>query len=335
MCSDFPAPFDPRGLLAASGPAMQVNVASGPTMGARFDAQYLASAQVNPAAVADALQAAVDQVDARMSTWKPASDLNRLNGAAVGAWVALPPDLLDVLAAALAIGRASGGAFDIAVGNAVRAWGFGPGRVPPDAASIRAILARPGRTALECLEIDQRAGRARRLHDVSFDLSGIAKGYGVDALARCLDAAGICNYLVGIDGEVRCRGRQECGARWTIAVEHPAKGADVPLALLDLDDCAVATSGNARNRIIVNGREVSHLIDPRRQMPAPTGAVVQATVVAPDCMAADAWATALMVLGPEAGLALARQAGLEAMMVTAEGAGLGALSCARAASPQR
>ena len=323
MCSDRPA--NPDALIERQ--------ASGPTMGARFDARYLAPAHIAHAAVADALQAAVDQVDTRMSTWKPASDLNRLNGAPVGAWVALPPDLLTVLAAALAIGRASGGAFDIAVGAAVRAWGFGPARGQPDATAIRAILASEARGAAECLEIEPAGGRARRLRDVAFDLSGIAKGYGVDALARCLEAAGIHNYLVGIDGEVRGRGRKAGGARWTVAIERPFSNADVPLALLDLDDCAVATSGNSRNRLIVNSREVSHLIDPRRQIPAPTGAVVQATVVAPDCMTADAWATALMLLGPDPGLGLLRQAGFEALIVTAEGARLGAISCARGAPP--
>lgn len=291
--------------------------ASGPTMGAGFHARYFARPDADPTLVAAALQATVDRVDARMSTWKPDSDLNWLNRTPVGVWMPVPEDLLFVLDAALRIGDATGQAFDIAVGDAVRAWGFGPLDRTPDPGRIREVLRRAAGGARESLEVDPRASHARRLRDVSFDLSGIAKGFGVDELARCLDVAGVRDDLVVIDGELRCRGRKPCGAPWTVGIESPFAAEESPVGSLDLVNCAVTTSGDYRNRVVVNGREVSHVIDPALGRPAASG-VTSATVIAPDCMTADAWATALLVLPPEEGLRRARGNGLEALLLTAD-----------------
>jgi thiamine biosynthesis lipoprotein len=263
-----------------------------------------------------ALQAAVDEVDAQMSTWKPDSDLRRLNAAAVGDWVVAPEHLRTVLRLGLEIGRASGGAFDVGMGDAVTAWGFGPGAAVPN--GIRDAMAAPRRPAHEVLEIDGIG--LRKTAPIALDLNGIAKGYGVDRLAETLRDHGIVDALVGIDGEMRAMGLRPDGTAWTIAVEAPDADRRAPHAILALQDAAVATSGDYRHWVEVQGRRLSHTMDPRRGAPL-AASPASVTVVARTCAEADAWATALMVLGADAGAALARQRGLDALFLLRDDAG--------------
>ncbi|WAP68547.1 FAD:protein FMN transferase [Jiella pelagia] len=283
---------------------------SGPTMGTRWSALFLSEPGVDTDAVRASLQMAVDEVDAQMSIWKPGSDLMRLNAAPVGEWVAVPAHLRHVLRLGLAIGRASGGAFDIGMGNAVTAWGFGPRDAAP--ASIRVAMATHRRPVHEVLEID--GDHVRKVEPIALDLNGIAKGYGVDRLAETLHDSGIADALVGIDGEMRALGLRQDGAAWTIAVEAPLADRRSPHSVLALEDAAVATSGDYRHWVEVQGRRLSHTMDPKRGAPliAPPASV---TVVARSCAEADAWATALMVLGPDRGSALARRSGLDALFL--------------------
>jgi thiamine biosynthesis lipoprotein len=288
---------------------------NGPTMGTRWSALFFASTDVEPAPVQATLQAAVDTVDAQMSAWKPDSDLMRLNAAPVGEWQDIPADLAQVLVIGLDIGRASGGAFDIGMGDAVRAWGFGPATADPQA--IRDALQAPHLPAYEVLE--QNGTRVRKSAPLSLDLNGIAKGYGVDRLAEVLSAQGIRDALVGIDGEMRAKGLRPDGSPWTLAVEAPDRDRRAPHSILTLQDAAVATSGDYRHWVTVQGRHLSHTMDPRRGAPLLTSPA-SVTVIAPTCAQADAWATALMVMGVDAGADLARQAGLDALFLVRDDA---------------
>lgn len=289
---------------------------NGPTMGTRWAAQF--HADIAPEPVAAALQDAVDQVDAQMTTWSASSDLMRLNRAPTGIWVDLPDHLTTVLAAGLEIGQLSGGAFDIGLGDAVTAWGFGAEAADP--ARIRAALAAPRVPAHEALELDPARRRARKHAPLALDLSGIAKGYGVDRLAETLHGFGIHAGLVSIDGELRALGLRPDGTPWPIAVERPDPDRRAPHAILALHDAAVATSGDYRHRFAVGGTHFAHTMDPRRGGPLadPPASV---TVIARTCMEADAFATALMVLGTEEGAALAARLGLDALFLrrTADG----------------
>jgi len=299
---------------------------NGPTMGTRWTALLYAEAGRDTDAIRAALQAAVDEVDAQMSTWKPDSALMRINAAPVGDWVVVPEQLRTVLSLGLEIGRASGGAFDIGMGDAVMAWGFGPQPAAPD--GIRAAMAAPRRPAYEGLEF--HGNRLRKTASIALDLNGIAKGHGVDRLAETLRAHGIDNALVGIDGEMRALGLRPDGTAWTIAVEAPDPERRTPHSILALQDAAVATSGDYRHWVEVQGRRLSHTMDPRRGAPL-IASPASVTVVARTCAEADAWATALMVLGPERGADLARQRGLDALFLVrdddgnAQGVGVGRL----------
>ena len=289
---------------------------NGPTMGTRWTALFFAPPGFDRVLVQAALQAAADAVDAKMSTWKPDSDLMRLNASPLGEWQDIPADLARVLALGLAIGRASGGAFDIGMGDAVRAWGFGPAGADPQA--IRTAMQARRRPAHEVLELDRN--RVRKSEAITLDLNGIAKGHGVDGLTQVLRDHGIGDALVGIDGEMRAMGLRPDGAPWTIAVEAPDHNSRAPHSILTLHEAAVATSGDYRHWVTVQGRHLSHTIDPARGAPllAPPASV---TVIAPTCAMADAWATALMVLGADRGARLAQQTGLDALFLSRNDAG--------------
>lgn len=289
---------------------------NGATMGTRWTALFFAAPTFDPGSLRADLQAVVDQVDAQMSTWKVDSDLMRLNEAPVGEWLTMPRPLCDVLQLGMAIGRLSGGAFDIGMGDAVRAWGFGPD--PAAAETIKAAMQANLLPAHQAIEIGRK--QVRKLAPVTLDLNGIAKGYGVDQLARVLRAHGITNALVGIDGEMRALGARPDGQPWSIAIESPHPDRRAPHSVLALEQAAVATSGDYRHWVDIEGRRLSHTMDPARRGPL-IASPASVTVVAPTCAEADAWATALMVMGAERGAQLARRLGLDALFLMRDGEG--------------
>lgn len=289
---------------------------NGATMGTRWSALFFTAPGFDPTPLQVALQRAVDEVDAQMSTWNPDSDLMCLNRAPEGESIEVLDRLAHVLTIGLDIGRASSGAFDIGMGDAVRAWGFGP-----DAANtpgIEAALKRVRHPAYELIEID--GNRVLKKQAITIDLNGIAKGYGVDRLAETLVEHGIHSGLVGIDGEMRALGLRPDGEPWAIAVEAPETDCRKPHSLLSLHDAAVATSGDYRHWVTVQGRRLSHTMDPLRGAPL-TSSPASVSVVAPTCAQADAWATALMVLGPSAGSALFSREGLSTLFLTRDETG--------------
>lgn len=194
------------------------------------------------------------------------------------------------------------------------------------ASILRGPVPSPCRPIDELLEVDVARGRARRLADVAFDLCGIAKGFGVDELARVLDRHDIGAWLVGIDGELRARGCKPDGSPWAIALEAPDYGRRGAMGAIDLVDAAVATSGDYRHWADFGGERLSHTMDPRAGAPL-RGDIASVTVVAPTCTDADAYATALMVLGAQAGRAHAERHGLDALFVVRDGDALRTIGC--------
>jgi thiamine biosynthesis lipoprotein len=291
---------------------------NGPTMGTRYAAVFFAPEGMATDPLAAALFEAVDRVDRQMSTWKSGSDLNRLNAAPVGEWVAIPRELMTVLVEALKIGRATKGAFDIGVGALVSAWGFGPGPRHPDESRIAAASTLPRAATTETLQLDVTASCARKVAPLTLDLSGIAKGFGVDEMARVMDASGIRSWLVGIDGEMRARGLKADGTAWAVAHERPDRHSREAMGVIELTDMAVATSGNYRHWVEVDGKLLSHTMDPGTRRPIANG-IASVSVLAGTCMAADAWATAFIVLGAETARKLATDMEMETIFVFDDG----------------
>lgn len=287
---------------------------NGPTMGTRYTALFYAEARDDIESIAAVLRASTDEVDEQMSTWKPESDLMQFNAAPVGMWITLPNDLLTVIDTGLEIGRLSGGAFDIGAGDLIAAWGFARKNGVPDNVAVARLAGEPRHPAHEMLDRDVPGGRLRKRAPIAIDLSGIAKGYGVDRLAETLEGFGILDYLVSIDGEVRARGTKPAGEPWRVAVEQPLRGARQVAGYVALDDGALATSGDYRHFVEHGDKTFGHTMDPRTGLPVDNG-VNAVTTRAQTCMAADAWATALLVAGPVVGRELAAMHRIEAMFV--------------------
>ncbi len=301
---------------------------NGPTMGTRWSATVDADATMDLGVLSQDLAAAVAQVDDQMSPWKPDSDLTRLNRAPVDAWVDLPAEMLEVLVCALDVYRLSAGAFDPGVGALVDAWGFGAERDAPDAEAIRIARQAPPRPTNECLELDLPAGRVRKLAPLQLDLCGIAKGYAVDRMTAVLLQHGVQHAQAALDGELRAVGSQASGEPWAVALEQPEAGHRTVHGVIELEDLAVATSGDYRRYLQVGDAHLSHNMDARRAAPV-NNAVASVTVLAPTCMQADAWATALLVTGPKDGFGLAQLLGLEALFLLRHPEGLVELGLGR------
>ena len=295
-------------------PALGLNVCrtSGATMGTRYSARFHTPPGADLRGIVADLASAVTTVDEQMSNWKAGSDLSRLNRASPGDWVGIPASLVAVLLRAVHIGRTTGNAFNIGVGDLVAACGFGPhgGRHAPRLPPVQG----PCPALHDLLEIDVDGCRARRHQPVALDLCGIAKGFGVDELAGVLRRHGIGSWLVCIDGELRACGTRPDGAPWAIALEAPDDDRRAAMAVVELGDAAVATSGDYRHWKRVDGQRISHTMDPRTGQPL-QGTLAAVTVIAADCTDADAYATALMVLGAQDGPTCAQRLGLDALFV--------------------
>lgn len=290
-----------------------VHALYGETMGTRWRVDLCASRRAVLDVLHDRVQSRLDGIVAQMSTWEPGSDISRFNRADAGSWHVLPGDFFDVLSCALAIARDGDGAFDPTVGPLVAAWGFGAQGRAQGAPEAGALEAARARTGWQRIELDASARRAFQPGDASLDLSAIAKGFGVDAVVAALRGAGIDAALVDVGGELRGFGSKPDGTPWRVLVEADDAGDDAPCVLL-LDDKAVATSGTRWHRYESDGREYAHTIDPRSGRPV-ENAPAAVTVVADDAMRADAWATALTVMGFDAGHAFARDRGIAARFV--------------------
>jgi FAD:protein FMN transferase len=265
----------------------------------------------------EALQAAIDEVldevNRHLSTYDPSSEISAFNALRSTEAVPVSPQLHAVVALAQAVSADTGGAFDITVGPLVRAWGFGTGQGAGTAASPpRGPGPADGRHRLLLPE----EGHSLRKSDpgIELDVDGIAPGYAVDLIAGRFDALGVRDYLIELGGEVRARGRSPAGRAWRVAVEMPLRGERKPYTLVELDGMSASTSGDYRDYHIVDGRRLSHTMDPRTAAPV-VNDLASVCVLDPSAARADAYATALMVLGPAEGLALARRLGLAALFI--------------------
>lgn len=289
----------------------------GATMGTGWCVKHWWRPDVAPqssASVREAIEVVLARVVAQMSTWEADSDLSRFNRAEPGSWHALQPEFFTVLQHALALAERSGGAYDPTIGPVVDLWGFGPAAprdCAPEPAQAREAWLRVG---WQRLQLDASVRRVHQPGGVSVDLSSIAKGFAVDEVVRALAALGVSDALVEIGGELLGVGERPDGQPWRVAVRWPSDEPDQQGPVIALHDLAVATSGDEFHRFESDGRRYSHTIDPRSGAPVPH-ALVSVTVLHSSCMQADALATALTVLGPEAGWQFAERDGLAALFV--------------------
>lgn len=300
--------------------ATDVRRFEGETMGTTWSVNAVLPPKADDAAIERGIQAQVDRVVAQMSTYEPESDLSRFNRAPAGTWQALPPEFYRVLSYALSLAKDSGGAYDPTVGPLVNLWGFGPDKHPHEAPDSAAIAAARVRVGWQRIRLDDATHRAFQPGGVYVDLSSVAKGFGVDEVARYLDSQGVQAYLVEVGGELRAHGRKPDGTPWHVGIERPGAAAgavdsvDEVGRIVSLDDKAIATSGDYRHFFESGGRFYSHHIDPRTGYPV-AHKVASVSILADDCMHADSLGTTLTVLGPEQGMAYAKRHGIAVLLV--------------------
>lgn len=305
--------------MTASHPAAGLATLGGQTMGTRWSACLAVGASADLHSLHARVQGALDEVVAQMSTWEPNSDISRYRRAPAGSWQPLPDAFARVLEAALEVAQASGGAFDPTVAAVVELWGFGSTGSPRRVPDAGLLAAARSRTGWQRLQYDPGRHRLLQPGGLALDLSAIAKGFGADLASERLRAAGVTAALVEVGGEIRAYGRKPDGSLWQVLVEaEPDLETplhELPPRVLALDDAAVATSGDRWHRFEQDGVHYSHTFDPRQGAPV-RHALAAVTVLAADAMHADAWATALTVMGPGEGLRLAEALGLAARFVS-------------------
>lgn len=293
-----------------------VHALAGQTMGTTWSVKLIAQPAADGPGLTAMVQRALDAVVAQMSPWEPLSALCRYNRAPAGNWMTLPAGMAAVVRRAIQIAEATNGAFDPTLGALTDLWGFGP----------RPFAGQP--PSREAVETAREAGGWTRLTldgDALFqpgglrlDLNGIAKGFGVDQAADALERAGVKSYLVEVGGELRGAGAKPDGQPWWVELERAPAANDTLRTIVALHGLSIATSGDYRRFFDHDGRRYAHTLDPVSGAPSDRG-MLSVTVLAETCMDADAWATALTVMGPEAALGFATSHDLPALIVSRSG----------------
>ncbi|WP_237386129.1 FAD:protein FMN transferase [Xenorhabdus sp. Sc-CR9] len=303
-------------LLAACGGPEQQNL-NGQTMGTYYSVKYVADSSVPaPENLQKEIDRLLEEVNDQMSTYRPNSELSRFNQSReVNKPFPVSSATAKVVKEAIRINKLTEGALDVTVGPLVNLWGFGPeGRITK-APTDEELATRRVWTGIGNLSVEGN-NLIKAIPELYVDLSSIAKGYGVDAVAEYLEAQNIRNYMVDIGGEVRTLGNNGKGNPWRIAIEKPSDTGMAQSAqeIIEPGNMSVATSGDYRNYFEQNGVRYSHTINPKTSRPI-THNLVSITVIAPTCMSADGFSTGLDVLGPEKGMELAEKLNIPVFMI--------------------
>jgi len=293
---------------------------SGPTMGTQYHISVVSQLAMDQ----DTLQHAIDQrlavINQSMSTYISDSELSRLNQASGEDWFPVSDSLFAVLSLAKQISRESDGAFDITVGPVVNLWGFGPNNFGPN---NKALVDFPTQAEIDSLreligydkvQLNNTSKAVKKPSGRYLDLSAIAKGFAADDISQLLLSMGYANHMVEIGGEIMAQGHNARGQAWRIGIENPTMTHSGVQQAVAVSGVGVATSGDYRNYFEVDGERFSHTIDPLTGRPV-THSLASVTVIAPTAMAADAYATAINVLGYLPGRAFAEKYGLAVFFI--------------------
>lgn len=289
-------------------------VLRGSIFGTFYEVSISSQEQFDQEAIQDGVLQVLNEVDRQMSTYKEHSVLNQINRAPIGEAVVVPDELFYVLSTAQQVSTQSGGAFDTTVGGLVNLWGFGPeGRIAsqPDEQELQHRLSHIG---FQFIELNEAKQTVTRHADVFIDLSGIAKGFGVDQVSDYLLDQGIDNHLVNLGGDLRAHGMRNKSQPWRIGIEVPTDRARMAQQIMPIHDQAILGSGDYRNYFEENGVRYSHTIDPITGRPI-AHKLAAVHVVMDSATEADAWATALMVKGEKEGFELANKLHIAAIFV--------------------
>lgn len=289
---------------------------SGETMGTTYNVKV---SEFRPIPLKGDMEVLLKEVNRQMSTYLADSEISQFNHSTKGHKVVIAEGFRKVVSLAKDIFRRTDGAFDPTIGPIVNLWGFGPQGRPetiPSQDSLAKALQNVGFDHISLVG----ATLERQQDGVYLDLSAIAKGYGVDVLAQYLESRGIFNYMVEIGGELRTRGMKSQERPWLVGIEAPSSGPRTLMRVVNTRGRALATSGDYRNYYEKDGVRWTHILDPRTGKPVAHG-LASVSVLADTCAEADGLATAMMVLGPEKSMALARRDNLPLFMIIRQAGG--------------
>ncbi|CUH84087.1 FAD:protein FMN transferase [Thalassovita mediterranea] len=301
--------------LAACQSRSNVIEMSGVTMGTTYKITAVDHKNaVTQAQAQDAVNMAFARVNTLMSNWDSNSEVSRLNAANAGQTMTVSPELAEVLQAANDINAASDGQFDVTLGPLIDLWGFGAKgttSAAPSDAEIARVAAVTGQQ--DVLEIRGNQVRKHK-NDATIYLSAIGKGFGVDAAGKALAELGLQDYMVEVGGDIVTAGKNPDGLDWRIGVETPLTASPALQQVAKLSNMGLATSGDYRNYFEQDGQRFSHILDAKTGRPV-THRTASATVLADNAMLADAWATAMLVLGKERGMEIAKEQNLAVLFI--------------------
>jgi thiamine biosynthesis lipoprotein len=244
------------------------------------------------------------QLNKQMSTWDPESEISKFNEWNSKVPFAVSNDFLNVVKKSITISKNTGGLFDPTVFDLMSLWGFGPNPRSgfPDMEDVNRVLEHTGIRQIEITD----SVLVKRNKRCKLDLNAIAKGYGVDKTFNLLNQKGFKNIFVEIGGEVKCSGKNIKNKNWSIGIEDPSDDGNYEKkisAIISVPNGAIATSGNYRNIVDLDGEILGHTINPQTGFPIQTD-VLSVSVLSNSCMESDAWATALMAMNHQTGFAL-------------------------------
>jgi Membrane-associated lipoprotein involved in thiamine biosynthesis len=300
-----------------------VTVLEGKTMGTFWRASVINLDSSHAAELRQRIQTQLDADDMLLSTWKNDSALMRFNHSRSTSPWPVSEAMADIVTLSLRIGAKTQGAMDVTVGPLVNLWGFGPDKQPvkiPDRAQIDAAKARTGLKHLTVINQSGTQYLQKDLPDLFVDLSTVGEGYAADHLARLMEQEGISRYLVSVGGALVSRGMNADGQPWRVAIQKPTDKENAVQAIVDINGHGISTSGSYRNYYELEGKRISHVIDPASGEPI-QHKLVSVTVISPTALEADGWDTGLMVLGPEKAKEVAREQGLAIYMIIKDGDG--------------
>lgn len=286
--------------------AQKEHLFTGRTMGTTYHIKVVAENLAHTSQVQVQIDARLEQINQSMSTFRPESEISRFNALEqINKPYQVSDDFIKVMLTGKEIYRLTQGAWDGTITPLVLVWGFGkagPIKQLPDGQAIARARQAVG---FDAISVSPRGFLEKSRPGVSVDLGSIAKGYGVDQVALVLKKMGFDDFLVEIGGEVYAAGRRLDGQLWRVGINRPRKGGAINAVykVVTLQNRAMATSGDYRNFVQIDGSTYSHIIDPRTGYPVRNG-VVSVSVIADTCALADGLATALMVMGPVKGTAL-------------------------------
>ena len=308
------------GVSACQQTNYEILVLNGLTMGTTYSVKINAdNAFVEKNQISDDIDEILSEINQSMSTYIKESELSNINFSTISDWQSISDDLFEVIDHAINVSLKTNGAFDITIAPLVNLWGFGPDKLQNKIPTDEIIELTKKNTGYKKISIDKSLKKISKLDpNLHIDLSGIAKGFAVDKIARYLDKRGFKNYLIEIGGELIGKGLNKDNEIWQIGIEDPNNNNDTIKRIIRLKDMAMATSGNYMNYFEKDGVRYSHTINPVTGKPI-KHKLASVTVLDNSAMNADALATAFMVLGPEKALSLANNLEMAIYLIIKDG----------------